>query len=434
MTQKKWLYETPYVLLAAIIILFLISHSPNYLDYDAPSYINFDVIRPPIYPIFVWLFHWTGSYQFTLIIWAHAIITFCALLYARYWLKKYLKISDFLIFIVFLIVIFTILFHFQLLLIGSEGLSFPFFIVTFFLFIECFKEFNLKKLSLLALSVGLIILTRLQFYYLYIMFAILCTWYFYKKVPIKSLCNGIVMLLLSILATTLIDKTYHYFKHGVFSGAPATGKLLIVQPLFLAVSGDVVNYFTDPKEKQYVQDMLIQINQKQLNKDADLLTATKPSYYEFAYHSYNRNYISIFETINQVLAHETSIDQNKIAQNITKTLVIHDSKKNLMFFLWKIVEFMGGIQLFIFFIFVAFALSVKVISDRKWQPSYSETFIAVIILITFLNAALVALVEAFLVGYFCYSQFMFYCLAAFFADRVFFKDANLQLGTSNGAI
>src|SRR3989338_7574830 len=167
MCHKKWIYEIPYMLLAGIIIFFLITHSPNYQQYDAPGYINFSVIRPPIYPIFLWLFHWAGHYQFILVMWLHAIITFVALLYARSWLKKKLKIADFLIFVVFLFVILTICFHFQLIMIGSEGLTFPLFILIFFKLIECFKNFGLKKIAGLSALVSILILTRLQFYYLY---------------------------------------------------------------------------------------------------------------------------------------------------------------------------------------------------------------------------------------------------------------------------
>jgi len=72
--------------------------------------------------------------------------------------------------------------------------------------------------------------------------------------------------------------------------------------------------------------------------------------------------------------------------------------------------------------------------DRNWEPNYSQIFVAMIILITFLNAAVVAMVETYLVGYFCYSQFMLYCLAAFLADRVFFNVKNLQLKTLNETI
>src|SRR5690348_2207443 len=103
MFQKKWLYNLSYVILAALIVFFLLTHSPDYVDYDAPSYIFFAPIRPPVYPIFIWLFRWAGHYQFTLIMWVHAILTFSAFLYAGFWLKKYLKISDFLIFIVLLL-------------------------------------------------------------------------------------------------------------------------------------------------------------------------------------------------------------------------------------------------------------------------------------------------------------------------------------------
>ncbi|HLB41819.1 MAG TPA: hypothetical protein VJN02_03010 [Gammaproteobacteria bacterium] len=434
MLRKKWRYETPYILLAVLIIFFLITHSPNYIEYDAPSYINFDPIRPPLYPIFIFLFHLAGSYQFTLIMWMHAIISFSALLYARFWLKKYLEISDFLIFIMCVIVTLTILFHFQLLMIGSEGLSFPLFILTFFLFIECFKEFNLKKLSYLALLVSLIILTRLQFYYYYMIFIILCMWYVYKRVNIKPLSIGISILLASILTTYFIDGSYHYFKHGFFSSAPATGKLLIIQPIFLSKNSQITSYFKDPKEKQYVQEMLAKMDQQQLNQDANLLTETKPSYYEFAYEEYNRNYIAIFNLVSQVLASVTPTESNKIAQNITKTLVFHSLKKNILFFLWKFIQFVGGIPIFLFFLMILSALFLKILMDRNWEPNYSQIFVAMIILITFLNAAVVAMVETYLVGYFCYSQFMLYCLAAFLADRVFFNVKNLQLKTLNETI
>src|SRR3990167_5234404 len=321
MLRKKFLSISSYTLLAGLIVLFLLTHSPNYTQFDAPSYINFDPIRPPLYPIFLWLFHCVGYYQFTVVVWIHAIITFLALLYTRSWLRKNLNINDFLIFIVLLFTILTICFHFQFILIGSEGLVFPFFIWTFFAFIECFKKFSIKKIIYLSLWVSIMILTRLQFYYFYGIYILLCGSYIYKKIPLKSLFIGILILSMSTLLTYLIDSTYHYFKHGFFGGAPATGLLISVQPLFLANDNEINNAFKDPKEKKYVQAILAEINQQQLNKDANLLTSTKLSYYQLAYESYNRNYPAINTITGNILSKNTPTMISKISLDIAKNLL-----------------------------------------------------------------------------------------------------------------
>ncbi len=210
MLQKKWTYEAPYIALGILITLFLLTHIPNSVDFDAPSYINFDPIRPPLYPLFIQAFSWAGKYQFTFIVWTHAIITFSALLYTRIWLKRNLNVNDFLIFMMFLVTTLTILFHFQLMLIGAEGLTFPFFIWTFFILIDCFKKFNLKNILYLSLWVSAIILTRLQFYYFYGIYIVLILWYLHRSTPIKPLGIAVSILTASILLTCLIDRSYHY--------------------------------------------------------------------------------------------------------------------------------------------------------------------------------------------------------------------------------
>lgn len=426
MLHRKWLIEIPYFLLGLSILFFLSTHAANYSEYDAPSYIQFDPIRPPLYPIFVWLFHFAGRHQFTIIVYIHAFLTMGALLYARYWLKKHLKIADFLVFLICLITTITILFHFQLLAIGAEGLTFPFFIITFFLFVECFQEVNLKKMSYLAFWVSLIILTRLQFYYFYFVFVLLCFWHFYKGIPLKRVGVATGVFLVSILITSLIDRSYHYYKHHFFSDAPATGKLLIIQPLFLMGDKSVSRYFTDETQKFYAEKMLTNIQQHGLNQEANLLIALKPSYYQHAYESYNKNYIAMFDIVSQVFATVEPKEANKIASQIAKILIQADFKKNVVFFLWKLIEFLGGIPMCLFFFIMVCGLIVKMKQNRQWQPTPSQLFVAITILFTVLNAALVASVEAYLVAYFCYSQFILYCLAALLADRVFFSD-HLQI-------
>ncbi|OGT36803.1 MAG: hypothetical protein A3F12_00800 [Gammaproteobacteria bacterium RIFCSPHIGHO2_12_FULL_38_14] len=185
-SQKKKLFsEIPYAILAVIVIFFLYSHAPN-TDYDTPSYVNFYLSRPPIYPLFIWSFKWAGQYQFLLVVWAQSIITFLSLLYARFWLKKYLRIADFLIFIVLLFVLITICLHSQMWYVESEGLSFPLFIFTFFLLIRCFQKLALKNIFYLSLCVAALMLIRVQFYYFYGIFILLITWHARRKVSLDK--------------------------------------------------------------------------------------------------------------------------------------------------------------------------------------------------------------------------------------------------------
>ncbi|EKD70117.1 MAG: hypothetical protein ACD_46C00631G0002, partial [uncultured bacterium] len=250
MTRIKWLNEFPYFIIGLMIFFFLATHSPN-LEYDTPSYINFGVIRPPLYPLFISLFRWAAPHQFSLIIWTHGVLLFAAILYARYWLKKNFQIPDLFIFITFLFTLLTISFHFQLTYVQSEGITFPLFIVTFFLLIECFYQFSFKKISCLSLLVSLLVLARLQFFYLYAIFILLCLWYAWKKIPIKSILAATVILFSSMGLTTLIDHGYHYVKHGFFGAAPYSGLMVLVQTLYLA-DNNAASYFNDSNVKKLV--------------------------------------------------------------------------------------------------------------------------------------------------------------------------------------
>ncbi len=419
--KKTWLHETPYALLALLVAFFLYMHTPN-TDYDTPSYVNFYAMRPPIYSVFIWLFRWAGKYQFQLVMWAQSILTFISLLYARQWIKKNLMVNDFLIFPVLIFVLSTISLHSQMWYIQSEGLSFPFFIFTFFLLVECFQQYSLKKIIYLALWVGILMLTRLQFYYFYGIFILLVVWYAWKRVPIKSLGICVVILAGSILLTTLIDNTYHYFKHGFFSGEPASGVQFIIQPIFLA-NPDAADYFKNPTEKAMVQKIIGEVHKQKLNRDATLLTSLTPQYYEYAYQSYYRNYVAMQSIVYNTFREISARDQNRITNNISKILVLHEFRKNLYFYCWKVIDAMGGVPLFLFFCLLLFSVFAKILKNRLWKTNHSQLFVALTVIITFFNALLVSTAEPNCPPYFCYTQFLLYCLAALFADRIFFNES-----------
>ena len=159
----------------------------------------------------------------------------------------------------------------------------------------------------------------------------------------------------------------------------------------------------------------------------------RSSYYVLAYEEYNRNYDAISKVVNQSLGHVTATELNKITADLSKTLILHDLKKNIFFFLWKFIQFIGGVPLFLFFLIIPLALIIKMFKEKNWEPSYPQLFLSMIFLITFLNAGVVAVFETNSVAYFCYSQFMLYCLGVYFVGRVFFifPGESLELNPSS---
>ena len=421
--NQKWLREWPCFFLFLLIIGFLVTHSPE-PEYDTdPSYILFGASRPPLYPFFIWLFH----YQFTLIMWTQGFFLFIALLYARHWMIEKLQVSDFSIFFVLLCVLFTIVFHFQIRFIQSEGLAFPLFIYSFFLLIECFWQFDLKKIVYLAVIVSLLVLTRLQFYYYYIIFILLCFRYIGQRIPMRSTMLAAMILFGSMGLTTLVDHGYHYIKHGFFGAAPYSELMILVQTLYLADNSSV-QYVRNPVEKHLLENMLNQRNSQHLNLDASLVTSMKPSYLQHAYQEYSRNYLAIQDVIGQTLQTSvenqngvgTSFQANQTALNMNSVLISHELKKNLVFLLWKFVACMGGVPVFLFFLLLLLSLSFKMLKPDT-KSSIDIAFLATIPIVTFLNAAIIAVCNPDLPVYFCYSQFMLYCLAAFLATKVVFN-------------
>src|SRR3990167_5821532 len=412
-----------YFILCFIIFFFIFTHSAN-LEYDTPSYINFDPIRPPLYPLFIWLFRWAGSYQFNLVIFTHGILLFLSFLYTRNWLNLNLKIPNFFILLIFLFILLTISFHSQLFYVQSEGITFPLFIITFFLLIDCFYQFNVVKISFLALLVSLLVLSRLQFYYFYCIFSLLCLWYYWQRIPIQSMILSIIIFLGSIITTHVIDHGYHYFKHGFFGMAPYSGSLILVQTLYLT-DDHAANYFKKPEIKEIVQKLVDMRNTKNLNQDSALTAFYKPSYYEYAYQTYARNYSAFSEIIFDILytnkflsyTNLSKLQSNNIASAINKTLIIQDPKKNLLFFLWKLIKCIEGVTLFLFLLIILIVSLFKIIRFKIKKLDRASLFIILIPIITFFNAAIIAICNPYLPPYFCYSQFMLYCLAAFLAKN-----------------
>ncbi len=325
--------------------------------------------------------------------------------------------------------IITISFHYQVYYIQSEGLSFPLFIAAFFLLIECFQKFNLRKISYLAFAVSLLVLVRLQFYYLYGIFLLLTLWYLWQGTALKSVIAASIILITSAAVTLAIDHTYHYLKHGFWGGGTYGGLLVLVQPLYLA-NDKADNYFTDPMQKTYIQAMLAKRNTLHLNNDTKLLSSLKPSYFDYAYEEYVKNYLTLLSIITDTLQKDIKtpitiadkININNEALLLYHTLFIKEFKNNLLFLTWKLIRCIGGIPIFLFFLLILSVSFYNIIKNKIVTIDSSVSFIIVSIIITFSNAMMIALCNPDLPPYFCYSQFILYCLAGLLVSKASYKN------------
>src|SRR3990167_1443365 len=118
------------VFFASLIFIPLIGVAPN-LHSDAGGYIYFSCWRPPVYPIFIWLFKFAGPYQMYWVIWVQSLVLFLSLIFAKYWLEDRLKLRSFITFLIITGTIIVDFFSSKILHhVYTEALAFSFFIFT----------------------------------------------------------------------------------------------------------------------------------------------------------------------------------------------------------------------------------------------------------------------------------------------------------------
>ena len=116
-----------------------------------------------------------------------------------------------------------------------------------------------------------------------------------------------------------------------------------------------------------------------------------------------------------------------MALSIDYILIRNEFRKNILFYFWKFVRCMGGVPIFLFFTILVITIPFKIIKDKIQSPDMSTLFVGIVAIITFLNAGIIALCNPYLSVYFCYSLFMFYCLAALLTNRIFLRDPDIRL-------
>ncbi len=412
------------VTLALLIFIPLCGATPEIWQ-DTKAYLRFDPVRPPLYPIFLWLFHVFGAYQFTMMMWVQALLNFFGLLYAYHWLSRRLALPSFFIFLILILTTIIFFLHFRMLInMLSEALAFPLFIVTFTLLVDNFQTIDLKKISILMLVGNLLILTREQFYYFYILFAALIIWHYWKHIPLKKIVQGASIVVLSILLTAMLNRSYHYFISHYFQASSATGLVLIPQALYLSRLEDA-NYFKNENEKKIFTAVMTQLENLKLTRQYPPIYLNPPLTLEAADDYFNIACIPIIGVLQKNFPLGlTSYEGSQLLVNISKTLYLNNVKKNMVFYLWRIAAMMGGIGIFLAFALILFSMGIRILFDRTWDPSVKQIFIVMSFLTILANAALLGFSSRYEIRYFYYSYFLYFCLSGLLVKEFFTKKIN----------
>ncbi|WP_418509590.1 hypothetical protein [Corallibacter sp.] len=207
---------------------------------DSASYLNATIYRSPGYPIFVRIFSIIFQQYFDFfIVSAQCLLGLFAVHTLVIKTSKVLHLS----FVLKLVFVLLLVFPFFPPLwvannICSEGLSYPLYL--FFLAFSLDFLFNNTSKSLLILSVSyiLLVLTRGQFIVLTIIFTAI---YILKNKHIvlkPTIIKNVIVLLLLPFAVSLLDKTYHKAKDGLFIATPFTYINASASALYVSKASD----------------------------------------------------------------------------------------------------------------------------------------------------------------------------------------------------
>lgn len=254
------------------------------IDADSTSYITKSAFRSPIYPLaihFSEVFFGSGVYWPVIFTQLLLVIIFTYLLADLFNRKYQISSLGFLLITVILFVPYLKWGNFLL----SQGIAYPLFLCSSYLLFRALFNKNIKSLLAFIGTLALLILTRRQFVFMYVVavFAIAYFAYFYR-ISLLKIAILVLASLGSWYGADVAERSYHYHFNQQFSTVPFLGLQLIVTPLYLASAEDA-ELFKNPIEKAIFTDAYATMQKNCWNADCECKGST-PSYHHY-YLQYN---------------------------------------------------------------------------------------------------------------------------------------------------
>jgi hypothetical protein len=171
----------------------------------------------------------------------------------------------------------------------SEALAYPLWLFAAGNIVIFFGESSFKACRRFFLLVGLLVLARRQFIFLYpvmVLFLIGLFTFLKSLVEKKQRWPLVLYTILSVGITDLAERGYRLVVHGAFATSPILGAQLIVAPvLFIGQQG--VDYLQDPKEKAIYTEICTDMKKRIFRDCRGYLVSLNKTHSVFEYSYYH---------------------------------------------------------------------------------------------------------------------------------------------------
>ncbi len=209
------------------------------LRQDSVGYLEGAIFRAPLYPFLLSLATAAGTARGLTLVF---LLQLLAVLYASaslvLFLRRELALPNWLAALASLFLLAPILGLRIANAIVTEALGYAFFLLALRHLLDAVLNSSQRAFILHLAMTGLAVLTRPQFLFVYPVSALALV---YVSARARSRRATLVLagaLLASLLLTDLLDRTYRYVHHGLFSRAPFTGLQLMAPALYLSTPED----------------------------------------------------------------------------------------------------------------------------------------------------------------------------------------------------
>lgn len=266
--KKHDLFSLFMLVFSLLFYLFFAFYDGAVLCVDSPSYIEMNIAREPLYPMFLALFRFLFSRQGAGFYLTAAVFVQSILAAAAAWsLASYIR-KEFCLNRLFSMAVLSLPLCVSALCrfaaargsmysssILSEGIAIPFYLLFFRYLLEYLMDHSKRALTICCLFVFLLISTRKQMYFslALLMIGILFVFFTGKKY-FKGICTALLCVISVFLGNTVLDLSYNYALRGEFVRHSSDTRFITTIAFYTADREDC-SYIEDPD----IQDLFLEI-------------------------------------------------------------------------------------------------------------------------------------------------------------------------------
>lgn len=335
-------------LLAAFCVLLILG--PKHYD-DSIGYLTGDDFRSPIYPLAIDLFRLTFGKYFE---WPLVAFQLTAGGWALYWfssrLAKTFELSQ-RGFALVLALCATPYFGISIQTgnaILSEALAYPIFLLAMGFLIQCIAENKLRPAIHFLLLTTLLVLTRKQFLFLFVMIIPLLFLLRHAGVRWSRLAALSILVCCLVPLTHFAESANNYIRHGKLSPVSYTGIQLIVGAIYVSKADDALA-IADPVEKRYFEKIHAMASAKVLTLDTldsvkDERIANRFQHFFVNYHNLMRTSSFAFNEVYGLSGSEQGYRESldKAAMSLAITLIRENPIRYATLYVLNLSYGLGG--------------------------------------------------------------------------------------------